>query len=161
MSEFGLQFVRELPEQLLEMGEEEEGRDKENVSISPQVLLRRGQGVDFSAFANQTQTLLKRQSASLQRMNAGGVGSSESQRKLQLHHEQWLSEQRLLSHKLAETRARVEQAKYSEYDWRGVGVALRERGGAILGEWGEGEAGRAVRTRGKLKRLLVRKYQRP
>ena len=41
------------------------------------------------------------------------TASNESKRKLQLHHEHWMSEQKLVSHKLADTQARIQQHKFS------------------------------------------------
>jgi hypothetical protein len=75
--------------------------------------MRKGHAFDFHNFANQTQQLLFKQTSSLLKNRQAQISTSESKRKLQLHHEHWLSEQRLISHKLADIQARTAQQKYS------------------------------------------------
>jgi hypothetical protein len=35
-----------------------------------------------------------------------------------LHHNNWMNEQKLVKHKLADAQSRMEQAKFSEYNWK-------------------------------------------
>ena len=71
-----------------------------------------------------------------------------------------MSEQKLLRHKIADSLSRLEQAKYSEYDWRAVSSNLKQRSRDVLGEWSEAYACRNMRRKDKLAKLLARNYPR-
>ena len=61
-------------------------------------------------------------------------------------------------HKLADTQARIQQQKYSEYDWKGVGGSLKKYSYSILNPLEKNSVGYQMRVKDKLKRLLIRKY---
>lgn len=115
ISEFGASFLRELPLELREL-EALARNEKENASVLTPAWRRRGQGIDFQEFAHHTQSSIQREVGAVVRgqTQAGG----DSRRKQQLHHENWANEQRLVRHRLADAQLRLEQAKYSEYDWQ-------------------------------------------
>lgn len=92
----------------------------------------KGKALDFYSFANQTQQLLFRQTSTLFRKKQTQTANNESKRKLQLNHDHWQSEQKLISHKLSDTQARMQQQKFSEYDWRSVSQNLRTSSHCIL-----------------------------
>jgi hypothetical protein len=154
VSEIGYELFKGLPAEMSALASPVDENNEVPFGYS---LMRKGKRLDFRSFASQTQTLLKHSSWALIKPNKGQL-PAESQRKLQLHHEQWVSEQRLLSHKVADSQARLQQNKYSEYDCRGTSLYLRHQAGDILAEWEDNQEGRKQRTREKLRRLLGRKY---
>lgn len=83
-----------------------------------QVVKRRGIGINFQDFASQTQTLIHKEVNSIFRVKSQAAEVNESKRKQILHHNNWMNEQKLIKHKLSDTHSRLEQLKFSEYDWR-------------------------------------------
>jgi len=86
----------------------------------------KGNALDFQNYANQTQQMLFRQTSSLLKTRQTKTANNDSRRKLQQHHDHWVSEQKLVSHKLADAQARQQQQKLSEYDWNSVKVCLKK-----------------------------------
>lgn len=136
ISEIGHEFLQRLPAELDKLGAPDP-LERQYSTTHSFSLPRKGNSLDFYAYANQTQHLLHRQTQTLKRLHQLDTGSSESKRKVKLHHDHWLSEQKLISHKVADTQARILQTKYSDYDWRGVGIYLKKSADSILSEWHE------------------------
>lgn len=89
--------------------------DKENAGFLTPSVRRRGQGIDFQEFAQHTQATIHKEMSAIFRSK--GLGSTgDSRRKQQLHHGNWVNEQRMIKHKLEDAHSRLEQAKLSEYD---------------------------------------------
>lgn len=98
--------------------------EKENVSVLTPVYRKRGQGIDFHEFAHQTQNSIHKELNSI--LRGKGVNMKiDSRRKQQLHHDNWINEQRLIKHKLADAHSRIEQTKFSEYDCQRESQALK------------------------------------
>lgn len=55
-------------------------------------------------------------------------------------------------------QSKLNHEKYNEYDWKSVNTNLKQSSHSILARVDQGAENRKVRTRNKLKRLLVRKY---
>lgn len=87
--------------------------EKENVSMLTLAFRRRGQGIDFQEFAHHTQNTIHKEMSAVLRGRALNGESGDSRRKQQLHHDNWVNEQRLIKHKLADAHSRLEQAKLS------------------------------------------------
>ena len=155
LTEIGHTLMQRLPLELRDCRESHSLSQSSIASPACYPKLKRN-AIDFHAFANQTQKLFRKSSTPYSKPLA--EGHSESKRKLLLHHESWQSEQKLISHKLEELQVRRQQEKFSEYDWRGVGEGLRKCSREILGNVERNVESREVRNRGRLRRLLVRKY---
>jgi hypothetical protein len=121
---YGAAFLRQLPLELHDLHHQDTSDDREATSIARTPLPRRGKGVDFHLFATQTQQLV-RTGLMRTRGGSGELTKTDGLRKLQMSHEQWVSEQRLVRHKLADAQSRLEQSKFSEYDWRTQSQTLK------------------------------------
>lgn len=115
--------------------------------------------MDFHLFASQTQQLV-RKGLMRTRGGSGELAKTDGLRKLQMSHEQWVSEQRLVRHKLADAQSRLEQSKFSEYDWRRQSQSLKREGVEILGEWEQAHHSRSKRRQSRIRRMMQRNYPR-
>lgn len=59
---------------------------------------------------------------------------------------------------MADTQSRMEQTKYSEYDWRGQSQTLKNKKKDILESWEQTYYNRNLRIKCKLRRMLDKKY---
>jgi hypothetical protein len=80
--------------------------EKENAGVLTPLYRKRGQGIDFQEFAHQTQSSIHRELSGLLR-GKGSAAEGDSLRKQQLHHGNWLNEQRMVRHKLADAHSRL------------------------------------------------------
>jgi hypothetical protein len=157
VSEFGATFIKQLPLELQDIDDLTED-EKENVSVMNQLVKKRGSGINFQEFASQTQTLIHKELNGMFRVKSQNVDNNESRRKQLLHHNNWMNEQKLIKHKLSDTHSRLEQIKFSEYDWKRESECLKQQKCEILNHWEATFFSREKRMKSKLKKMMERKY---
>ena len=65
--------------------------ERDEVSIVQYRPVLKGKALDFQSYANQTQKMLSRETSSLLKKRQSRTANNDSRRKLQQHHDHWVS----------------------------------------------------------------------